>query len=144
MNKPLVIVIDDEQAIREAIGSLVRSVGLDFAAMVSIHEFNATVDQTRPSCLILDVRVNLDNGLDFQNNLKQLGLQIPIIFITGYGDIAMSVKAMKAGAIDFLTKPFREQDLLDAIMQGLQKSQSHLKLLQLQQKYKQLSMREEK
>ncbi|TMP20121.1 DNA-binding response regulator [Pseudoalteromonas sp. S2893] len=142
MNKPLVIVIDDEQAIREAIGSLVRSVGLDFCGYGSIHDFNATVDQTRPSCLILDVRVNLDNGLDFQNNLKQLGLQIPIIFITGYGDIAMSVKAMKAGAIDFLTKPFREQDLLDAIMQGLQKSQSHLKLLQLQQKYKQLSMRE--
>jgi FixJ family two-component response regulator len=116
---PTVIIIDDDTAIREAIGSLVRSVGLQARLLASVDEFLKTGRPDGPACLVLDVRLPGRSGLDFQRELAAANLHLPIIFITGYGDIPMSVRAMKGGAIEFLTKPFRDQDLLDAIQLGL-------------------------
>ena len=116
---PTVIIIDDDPAIREAIGSLVRSVGLQARLLASVDEFLKTGRPDGPACLVLDVRLPGRSGLDFQRKLAAANLHLPIIFITGYGDIPMSVRAMKGGAIEFLTKPFRDQDLLDAIQLGL-------------------------
>ena len=115
----VVLVIDDDQAIRDAIGSLVRSVDLDVHLFESISEFLAAAQPNCASCLVLDVRLPGRSGLDFQRELSAANIQLPIIFVTGYGDIPMSVQAMKGGAIEFLTKPFRDQALLDAIADGL-------------------------
>jgi FixJ family two-component response regulator len=114
-----VIVIDDDPAVREAIGSLLRSVGLQATLLASVDEFLKTGRPAGPTCLVLDVRLPGRSGLDFQRELVVARLRLPIIFITGHGDIPMSVTAMKGGAIEFLTKPFRDQDLLDAIQLGL-------------------------
>ena len=113
------LVIDDDQALREALGRLLRSVGLKPRLFGSIPEFLNAARPQGASCLVLDVRLPGQSGLDFQRQLAAADVQLPIIFITGHGDIPMSVQAMKGGAIEFLTKPFRDQDLLDAIALGL-------------------------
>ncbi len=121
---PVVFVIDDDDSVRTALSSLIRSVGLRVETFASASEFVAAKRPDSPSCLILDVRLPGVSGLDFQTELAKTNTLIPIIFITGHGDIPMSVKAMKAGAVEFLTKPFRDQDLLDAIQVALERSRS--------------------
>jgi FixJ family two-component response regulator len=120
MNDAIVFVIDDDESLREALNSLIRSVGLGVETFASAHEFLQSPRPDLPACLILDVRMPGLSGLDLQRDLTKADIHIPIIFITGHGDIPMSVRAMKAGAIEFLTKPFRDQDLLDAIQQALE------------------------
>lgn len=123
MNEPgqIVFVIDDDPAIREALDSLLRSVGLDVRCFGSVAEFLEAPRPDIPSCLVLDVRLPGKSGMDFQKEFAHSDAPLPIIIMTGHGDIAMSVQAMKAGAVDFLPKPFREQDLLDAIAAALDK-----------------------
>jgi FixJ family two-component response regulator len=121
-----VIVIDDDPSIREAIGGLLRSVGLQARLLASVDEFLTGGRTDGPTCLVLDVRLPGRSGLDFQRELAVANIRLPIIFITGYGDIPMSVAAMKGGAIEFLTKPFRDQDLLDAIQLGIARDRAWL------------------
>jgi FixJ family two-component response regulator len=121
-----VIVIDDDTAIRESIGALLRSVGLHAKLFASVDEFLKARRADGPACLVLDVRLPGRSGLDFQRELAAANIHLPIIFITGYGDIPMSVTAMKGGAIEFLTKPFRDQDLLDAIQLGIARDRARL------------------
>ncbi len=118
-NTPMVFVIDDDAAVRESIQGLLKSVGLRSDSFGTAQEFLTSERSDGPSCLVLDVRLPGINGLDFQRQLADAGVHIPIIFITGHGDIPMTVRAMKSGAVEFLTKPFRDQDLLDAIYQAL-------------------------
>lgn len=120
----IVYVIDDEPSIRQAINSLIRSVGLQVNAFASAQEFMSFDRPDAPACLVLDVRMPGLSGLDLQSELADAGIRIPIIFITGHGDIPMSVRAMKAGAVEFLTKPFRDQDLLDAIAQAIDRDRA--------------------
>jgi FixJ family two-component response regulator len=117
--KPTVLIIDDDPDVRESLQALLRTVGLDSKAMESLPDFFTSTLPSGPTCLVLDVRLPGRSGLDFQRELLDANVRIPIIFITGHGDIPMSVRAMKGGAIEFLTKPFRDQDLLDAIQIGL-------------------------
>jgi len=121
-----VIVIDDDPAMRESLGSLLRSVGFQVRLLASVSEFLKSGRPDGPTCLVLDVRLPGQSGLDFQRGLSTANIQVPIIFITGHGDIPMSVQAMKGGAIEFLTKPFRDQDLLDAIQLGLERDRTWL------------------
>jgi len=116
---PTVFIIDDDRGMRDAIRDLVESVGLRARSFATGQEFLSAQRTGDPSCLVLDVRLPGMSGLDFQRRLAEAGIQIPIIFITAHGDIPMSVSAVKSGAVDFLTKPFRDQDLLDAIQQAL-------------------------
>ena len=116
---PVVFVIDDDRYVRESLTELFTSVGLQVAAFGSPSEFLRNQTAGTPGCLVLDVRLPGSSGLDFQTDLARAGVQLPIIFITGHGDIPMTVRAMKAGAVEFLTKPFRDQDLLDAVQRGL-------------------------
>jgi len=116
---PTVFIIDDDAGVRASIQGLLKSVGLRSESFGTAQEFLRREWPDRPSCLVLDVRLPGINGLDFQRELANTGLQIPVIFITGHGDIPMTVRAMKSGAVEFLTKPFRDQDLLDAINQAL-------------------------
>lgn len=113
--QPLVCVVDDDASLREAIGSLLRSVGLQVELFASAAEFLQYALPEGPRCLVLDVRLPGVSGLDFQSELADKDIQIPIVFMTGHGDIPMTVKAMKAGAVEFLTKPFRDQDMIDAV-----------------------------
>ena len=113
--KPVVFVIDDDPLVRETIADLLESVGLEVELFASPGEFLKARRRDAPGCLVLDVRLPEQSGLDFQKALAETEMELPVIFITGHGDIPMSVRAMKGGAIDFLTKPFRDQDLLDAI-----------------------------
>jgi FixJ family two-component response regulator len=117
----IVFVVDDDAAVRASIQGLLKSVGLRSEAFGSAQEFLRRQGADGPSCLVLDVRLPGLSGLDFQRKLAEAGVRIPIIFITGHGDIPMSVRAMKSGAVEFLTKPFRDQDLLDAIQQALER-----------------------
>src|SRR6266566_2575177 len=114
-----VLVIDDDPDLRASVGRLLRSLGLDARLFASIADFLKSNPPDGPSCLVLDVRLPGQSGLDLQRELAAAKRELPIIFITGHGDIPMSVQAMKGGAIEFLTKPFRDQDLLDAIQVGL-------------------------
>ena len=114
-----VFIVDDDPEIRQSLVSLLRSVGLDVKALASVPEFLNCPRPDGPTCLVLDVRLPGRSGLDLQRELSTANIQLPVIFITGHGDIPMSVKAMKGGAIEFLTKPFRDQDLLDAVELGL-------------------------
>ncbi|MBV6826355.1 response regulator transcription factor [Pseudomonas sp. PD9R] len=114
-NEPIVFIVDDDAPLRESLGSLLRSIGLRIELFGSVAEFMKYQRPDTPSCMVLDVRLQGSSGLDFQNALAAAGINVPIVFITGHGDIAMTVRAMKAGAVDFLTKPFREQDLIDAV-----------------------------
>jgi FixJ family two-component response regulator len=117
---PTVFIVDDDRGVRQAIQDLVESVGLRAESFATGQEFLDKSQTPGPSCLVLDVRLPQMSGLDFQRKLTDVGVRIPIIFITAHGDIPMSVKALKLGAVEFLTKPFRDQDLLDAIQQALQ------------------------
>jgi FixJ family two-component response regulator len=121
---PMVFVIDDDAAVRASIQGLLKSVGLQSVSFGTAQEFLRSKRPDGPSCLVLDVRLPGVNGLDFQRDLADKGSRIPIIFITGHGDIPMTVKAMKSGAVEFLTKPFRDQDLLDAINQALDRDRA--------------------
>jgi FixJ family two-component response regulator len=114
-----VVVIDDDEGFRESLGRLLRSAGMNPRLFASIHDFVGSDPPDCPTCLVLDVRLPERSGLDFQRDLAAAGFTLPIVFVTGHGDIPMSVQAMKAGAVEFLTKPLREQDLLDAISVGL-------------------------
>jgi FixJ family two-component response regulator len=115
----MVFVVDDDAPMRESLKNLIRSVGLRVELFASAQEFLRSKRPDLPSCLVLDVRLPGLSGLDLQKRAGDAGIEIPIVFITGHGDIPMSVRAMKAGAVEFLTKPFRDQDLLDAIQQAL-------------------------
>jgi FixJ family two-component response regulator len=114
-----VLIVDDDSDVREAIKDLVESVGLHAESFATAEEFLARPSTGNPSCLVLDVRLPQMSGLDFQRRLAEAEIHIPIIFVTAHGDIPMSVRALKSGAVEFLTKPFRDQDLLDAIQQAL-------------------------
>jgi FixJ family two-component response regulator len=142
----VVYVVDDEAAIREALGSLLRSVGFRVEAFASPQEFLACPKRTVASCLVLDVRLRGESGLAFQEEAARLDLPIPIIFMTAHGDVTMSVKAMKAGATDFLTKPFRDQDMLDAVARALAHDAARLaearSLSNLRERYDSLTSRE--
>jgi len=121
-NDPVVYVVDDDEGIRNSIESLIRSVGLTVQTFASAQEFLGT-KRKAAGCLVLDVRLPGLSGLDLQSELVREEIHTPIVFITGHGDIPMSVRAMKAGAVEFLTKPFREEDLLDAIRQAIKRDQ---------------------
>ncbi len=118
---PIVFVVDDDEAVRKSLVRLIKSVGLTVQAFSSAREFLESDPYAGPSCLVLDVRMPVLSGLDLQEELSKMGYNIPIIFITGHGDIQMSVRTMKRGATDFITKPFNDQDLLDAIHQAIKK-----------------------
>jgi FixJ family two-component response regulator len=143
---PVVFVIDDDDLIRAAIQGMLKSVGLRSETFGTPQEFLRSKRPDGPSCLILDVRLPGISGLDFQRELANAGIRIPIIFITGHGDIPMTVKAMKSGAVEFLTKPFRDQDLLDAINQALNRDrvmrQQQSELGKLRTRYDLLTARE--
>jgi FixJ family two-component response regulator len=143
---PTVFIIDDDRGMRQAVQDLVESVGLRAESFATGQEFLAKRRTSDPSCLVLDVRLPQMSGLDFQQRLTEIGMQIPIIFITAHGDIPMSVRALKSGAVEFLTKPFRDQDLLDAIQQALQRDrvvQEHeAEVRELRERYQGLTARE--
>ena len=121
---PTVLVIDDDASVRGALRDLFESVGLRVTVFDSARKFLLTGRPNTPSCLVLDVRLPGQSGLDFQRELNERHIAIPVVFLTGHGDIPMSVRAMKAGAIEFLTKPFREQDLLDAVQVAIDRDRS--------------------
>jgi FixJ family two-component response regulator len=141
-----VFVIDDDQALRDSLERLMRSLGLNARLFVSVTEFLAFKPPDGPACLVLDVRLPGKSGLEFQRELAAADNQLPIIFVTGHGDIPMSVQAMKGGAIEFLTKPFRDQDLLDAIELGLARDRARRKseeaLTGLRKRFEALTPRE--
>jgi FixJ family two-component response regulator len=141
-----VLIIDDDADLRASVGRLLRSLGIDVQLFASISDFLKSDLPDGPACLVLDVRLPDQSGLDFQRELASANRKIPIIFITGFGDIPMSVEAMKGGAIEFLTKPFRDQDLLDAIQIGLSRDRARRKvekdLATLRGRYGSLSPRE--
>ena len=143
---PVVFVVDDDPSVREALTSLIRSVGLRVETFGSAREFLNHQRLDAPGCLVLDVRLPGLSGLDLQHDLAAAHSNIPIIFITGHGDIPMTVRAMKAGAVEFLTKPFRDQDLLDAIQQAIDRDrvvqQQRAELAALRQRYDVLTPRE--
>jgi FixJ family two-component response regulator len=143
---PIVFVIDDDDLVRAAIQGMLKSVGLRSETFATAPEFLRRNRPDGPSCLVLDVRLPGVNGLEFQHQLVDAGIRIPIIFITGHGDIPMTVKAMKSGAVEFLTKPFRDQDLLDAIHQALERDratrQQQSELTELRKRYESLTARE--
>ncbi|AAZ36439.1 MULTISPECIES: response regulator transcription factor [Pseudomonas] len=122
--EPVIFVIDDDLSVRSSLEDLLASVGLRSMLFGSTREFMDTPRPDAPGCLILDIRMPGMSGLDFQEHMARSGIFLPVIFITGHGDIPMSVRAMKAGAVEFLTKPFRDQDLLDALQQGLERDRS--------------------
>ena len=142
----MVFVIDDDAAVRESIQGLLKSVGLPSDSFGTAQDFLTSERADGPSCLVLDIRLPGINGLDFQRQLADAGVHIPIIFITGHGDIPMTVMAMKYGAVEFLTKPFRDQDLLDAIYQALDRDRvtrrHESELAQLSKRYESLTARE--
>ena len=141
-----VFIIDDDRSMRQAIQDLVESVGLHAEAFATGQDFLRKQLPGGPSCLVLDVRLPQMSGLDFQRQLAETGVQIPIIFITAHGDIPMSVRALKSGAVEFLTKPFRDQDLLDAIQLALQRDsaarEQQGEIRDLQERYHALTARE--
>jgi FixJ family two-component response regulator len=143
---PTVLVIDDDSDLRASVGRLLRSIGLDVQLFASISDFLKSNPPDGPTCLVLDVRLPGQSGLDLQRELSAAKRELPIIFITGHGDIPMSVQAMKGGAIEFLTKPFRDQDLIDAIQLGLSRDRSRREneksLATLRERFGSLSPRE--
>src|SRR5437667_10081403 len=143
---PIVFVVDDDPSVRRAIKRLVGSVGLEVELFGSAQEFLRSKRPDAPSCLVLDIRLPGISGLDFQRELAQANIHIPIIFITAHGDIPMTVRAMKAGAVEFLTKPFRDQDLLDAIQVALERDrarrQQEAEIAVLRERFESLTPRE--
>lgn len=143
---PIVYVIDDDVAIREALGGLLRSVGLRMEGFAAPREFLAFKRPNAPCCMVLDVRLPGSSGLEFQRELTAMNANIPIIFITGHGDIPMSVRAMKAGAVEFLTKPFRDQELIDSIQLAIARDRARRRgeheLAELRMRWTTLTSRE--
>ena len=143
---PIVFVVDDEPSVCASVKRLVRSVGIEVQTYSSAQEFLRGKRPDVPGCLVLDVRLPDLSGLDLQQELAKANITLPIIFVTGHGDIPMSVRAMKAGAVEFLTKPFREQDLLEAIQHGIQQHRTlreqRAEILDLQSRYESLTLRE--
>jgi FixJ family two-component response regulator len=141
-----VFIVDDDPDIRQSLMSLLRSVGLEVKALASVPEFLNCPPPDGPTCLVLDVRLPGRSGLDLQRELSAANIQLPVIFITGHGDIPMSVQAMKGGAIEFLTKPFRDQDLLDAVQLGLardgERRENEKELRTLSERFETLTSRE--
>jgi len=145
-DQPTVFVIDDDVSVRDAIKGVLRSVGLRAETFASTQDFLHKWPPDGPSCLVLDVRLPGLSGLDFQHELIKKNIRIPIIFLTGHGDIPMTVRAMKAGAVEFLTKPFRDQDLLDAIQEALGRDRTmrreRSEIAALQKRFETLTARE--
>ena len=145
-DNPTVIIVDDDARMRAAMQRLLKTVGLHSESFATPQEFLRQKLPDSPACLVLDVRLPGMSGLEVQRQLNQAGTQIPIIFITSHGDIPMTVKAMKSGAVEFLTKPFRDQDLLDAIHQALKSNKEwrreQNKITQLKERYEKLTARE--
>ncbi|CAM2157445.1 Nodulation protein W [Pararobbsia alpina] len=143
---PVVYVVDDDELTRQSISALLRSVDLHVETFASTREFLSSPRADAPSCLVLDVRLPNESGLDLQQQLNRLGITLSIIFISGHGDIPMTVQAMKAGALDFLTKPFRDQDLLDAVRNGLRMDKERLSsarsIASLRKRYDAMSAKE--
>jgi len=144
--KAIVFVVDDDVSVREGLGSLIRSAGLRVETFASAQKFLDSPRSDVASCLVLDVRLPGLSGLDLQKRMAQANIEIPIIFITGHGDVPTSVRAMKAGAVEFLTKPFRDRDLLDAIQQAIKRDRAarrqHAEIAELEARYKSLTPRE--
>lgn len=144
--RPVIHIIDDDPSVREAVQSLLESVGLCARVYGSAAAFLEADDRAGPGCVLLDVRLPGVSGLEFQGRMEGLGVHLPVIFMTGHGDIPMSVQGMKAGAVDFLTKPFRDQDLLDAVATALERDRarraSESDLDELRARYAALSQRE--
>ena len=144
--EPIVYVVDDDLSVRQALSSLIRSVGLRVETFASARDFLRHTRLDAPSCLVLDVLLPDSSGLDLPGELRASGVQIPIIFITGHGTIPMSVRAMKAGAVEFLTKPFREEELIAAIQQALERDrvamQERAELAELRGRFEKLTARE--
>jgi FixJ family two-component response regulator len=142
----IVFVVDDDPSVREALGSLIRSAGLTVETFASALEFLARPRPDVPSCLVLDVRLPGLSGLDLQKRMAEVDIAIPIVFITGHGDVPTSVRAMKAGAVEFLTKPFVDQDLLDAVQQAMERDRAarrkQAEMAELQGRYESLTPRE--
>lgn len=146
MSESIVFVIDDDPSVRRAIKRLVGSVGLQVELFGSAEEFLGSKLPNVPSCLVLDIRLPGISGLDFQRQMAEANIHLPIVFVTAHGDIPMTVRAMKAGAVEFLTKPFRDQDLLDAVQVGLERDrvrrQKEAGIATLRDRYESLSPRE--
>jgi FixJ family two-component response regulator len=144
--EPVVFVVDDDPAIRQALQSLIRSVGLRVETFESAQEYRTRKRPEAPGCLVLDVRMPGASGFEVQRELAETGITLPIIFITGHGDIQMSVRAMKTGAVEFLTKPFRDQELLDAIQVAIERDRvawrHRAELADLRRRYEALTPRE--
>ena len=142
----IVFVVDDDVRTQESLKNLIRSVGLRVEAFASAQDFLRSTRPDVPGCLVLDVRLPGLSGLDLQKRMTEVGLEIPIVFISGHGDIPMTVRAMKAGAVEFLTKPFRDQELLDAIQQALERDryarEQRAELAELRSRYRLLTPRE--
>jgi FixJ family two-component response regulator len=145
--RPTVFVVDDDASMRDALKNLFRSVGLNVETFAVAQEFLSRERSKGPGCLVLDVRLPGLSGLDVQRQLADAHIQIPIVFITGHGDIQMSVRAMKAGAVEFLTKPFRDQDLLDAVQQAVDRDRAareqQAQAAEIRERYESLSPREQ-
>ncbi|WP_188260176.1 response regulator transcription factor [Azospirillum tabaci] len=143
---PFVAIIDDDPSIRESLGSLLRSVGLTALPFASAQEFLQQRLPDAPGCLVLDVRLPGQSGLEFQRELTGADIHLPVVFITGHGDIPMSVTAMKAGAVEFLAKPFRDQDLIDAVHTGIERDRDRRRALDalcdLRERFRSLTPRE--
>jgi FixJ family two-component response regulator len=144
--KAIVFVVDDDASVREGLGSLIRSAGLRVETFASAQEFLARPRADVPSCLVLDVRLPGLSGLDLQKRLAEVNIEIPIVFITGHGDVPTSVQAMKAGAVEFLTKPFVDRDLLDAVKQAIKRDRAarrqEAEMAELYDRYESLTPRE--
>jgi FixJ family two-component response regulator len=142
----VVRIIDDDPSLRAALDSLFRSVGMSVRVYGSTREFLDAPDSDEPGCLVLDVRLPGTSGLDFQSQLEEIGIALPVVLMTGHGDIPMSVRGMKAGAVDFLAKPFRDQDMLDAVGAAVEQDrarrQAHALTAELRQRYDRLTPRE--
>src|SRR5262245_39465865 len=144
--RPVVFVIDDDQLVRDSVTDLLRSVGLGAESFGSAQEFLQSKRADAPGCIVLDVRLPGASGLEFQRMLAESGIHLPVIFVSGYGDISMSVRAMKSGAIEFLTKPLREQELLDAVQTGIERDRARRQevrlVAELQERFTSLTARE--
>jgi len=144
--RPVVFVVDDDQAMREALQDLLASVGMEVRVFASTQDFMQAQRPDAPGCLVLDVRLPGASGLSFQEELPRAGVDLPVIFITGHGDIPMTVRAMKAGAVEFLSKPFRDQELLDAIDAAIERHRAQRReaalVAQLRQRFAALTQRE--
>jgi FixJ family two-component response regulator len=142
----VIFVIDDDPSMRATLADVMRSVGLAVQTFASAQDFLGGKLPDAPACLVLDVRLPGQSGLDLHRSLRESGVELPVVFISGHGDVQMSVRAMKAGAVDFLAKPFRDQDLIDAVHEGLERDRARrgraVKAAELQERYRSLTERE--